>query len=553
MFHHLSRDFVCYNEAIIPCLSEVSESNMVDEVFLNGNPDVIWKKYCGFLDLGINEFQDIQSQLLMEQLEMAFRTKLGRNFLRRKPRSVAEFRSTVPLTRYCDYAPFFGCRNGSVLDQEPYCWACTSGHGGDRKWVPFTGEYLDVTSRIVITAGILASADRRGEVNVRNGMRILHNLPPVPYGVGYYARNVPKFLEVNYMPDLTSTDQKSFEARTREGFREALGKGVDILSSLSSVLVKLGEQFEESNGRGKMDLSLFSNPRAAWRLVLAKARALREKRPLLPKDLWPLKGLISYGMDTGIYRDRLVHYWGAEPLQLYAATETGIMAVQSWKKRGMTFIPHSVFFEFIPEEEWLRSRRDPGYKPKTVLLNQVRPGERYELVITSFHGMPFLRYRLGDLVKIVSRDEHETGIRLPQMIFDGRADDIIDVASFARLDEKTIWQAVVNTGVKFEDWCVRKEFIDSQPVLGLYIELKEAVDAPELADRISTELRVLNPDYADLESMLGMKPLDLHIIERGSFRRYYEKRREQGADLAHLKPPHMNAGPHVIKELTQVM
>ena len=69
------------------------------------------------------------------------------------------------------------------------------------------------------------------------------------------------------------------------------------------------------------------------------------------------------------------------------------MAVQSWSRKGMTFIPHSNFFEFVPETEWFKSKNDVFYEPRTVLLSEVRPGERYELVITSFYGMPFIRYR----------------------------------------------------------------------------------------------------------------------------------------------------------------
>lgn len=526
---------------------------MVDEVFLNRNPERIWQKYCGFLNLNLKEFLEIQFQLLLEQLEIAYNSELGRKFMHGKPRSISEFRKVVPLSTYSDYIPFFTEKNDSVMAKKPYCWARTSGHGGISKWVPFTEEYLNVTSMLVISAAILASADRRGEVKIENGMRVLHNLPPVPYGVGYFARNISNFIDVSYMPDLTSSDKGSFEARTREGFKEALSKGVDILSSLSSVLIKMGEHFEENGGQVKIDSGMLIRPRAAARLLLAKFQSQREKRPVMPKDLWPLRGLISYGMDTDIYRDRLVSYWGKEPLQIYAATESGIMATQSWNKKGMTFTPHSAFYEFIPEEEWLRSRQDKNYRPMTVLMDQVQPGKKYEVVITSFYGMPFLRYRIGDLIKFVSLEDVAAGIKLPQMIFESRADGIIDIASFARLDEKTIWQAIASTGIKYEDWCVRKEYENKEPILRLYIELRQEADSEEVRRCIHKELRSLNTDYDDLDSMLGMQPLRVKLVIPGSFQHYYETRQMQGADLAHLKPPHMNASDKVIQELTGVV
>lgn len=70
--------------------------------------------------------------------------------------------------------------------------------------------------------------------------------------------------------------------------------------------------------------------------------------------------------------------------------------------------------------------------------------------------MPFLRYRIGDLIRVVSLEDEEAGIKLPQIIFESRADDLIDIAGFTRIDEKTMIQAVINTGIKFEDWSARK-------------------------------------------------------------------------------------------------
>jgi hypothetical protein len=39
------------------------------------------------------------------------------------------------------------------------------------------------------------------------------------------------------------------------------------------------------------------------------------------------------------------------------------------------------------------------------------------------------------------------------------------------------------------------------------------------------------------------------ILPAGSFQKYYEKRKASGVDLAHLKPPHMNASDTIIQDL----
>ena len=137
---------------------------------------------------------------------------------------------------------------------------------------------------------------------------------------------------------------------------------------------------------------------------------------MLPRDIWKVKGLVCGGTDTAIYRDLIYHYWGVQPLDVYVSTETGFIAMQGWNKKGMTFVPYSNFYEFIPEEEWLKSREDKEYQPSTVLLDEVESGKIYEIVITNFYGGPFLRYRLGDLIRIISLKDEEMGVNLPQMV-----------------------------------------------------------------------------------------------------------------------------------------
>ena len=39
-----------------------------DTLFANREKEKIWEKYCGFLDLSVEEFMTIQSLLLKEQL-----------------------------------------------------------------------------------------------------------------------------------------------------------------------------------------------------------------------------------------------------------------------------------------------------------------------------------------------------------------------------------------------------------------------------------------------------------------------------------------------------
>ena len=128
----------------------------------------------------------------------------------------------------------------------PYCWTHTSGRGGSFKWIPYTERMVEVCAIYSIAFIILACTSRRGEVNIGNGVRVLHNLPPRPYMTGTLIQLMPKILDMHIIPPPDKYETADFQTRTQAGFQIALRTGVDFLSSLTTVQVKMGERFTES-------------------------------------------------------------------------------------------------------------------------------------------------------------------------------------------------------------------------------------------------------------------------------------------------------------------
>ena len=522
-----------------------------DKYFQSGDKQAIWQRYCGFLDLSLDEFITIQEKLLLEQIELVAASPLGKKVMNNsKPASVTEFRHLVPLTTYEDYASYLKQNSEDFLAEKPYYWARTSGREGNPKWVPFATRADEITCRNMIGARLLAPAKQKGEMNVPPGGSMLFNLPERPYFSGWLAFSVSQRISFPTIPPLEISEEMEFTERIEKGFEMALRTDVDYLSSLSSVLIKIGERFSERTSGMKFSIFML-HPVVLSRLFWALLRCkIIEKRELLPKDLWPVKAIFAWGTDTDIYRNQIFHYWGKMPYEIYGATEAGIIALQSWTKNWMTFLADSVFLEFIPEAEYLKNKEDTQYQPTTVLLNEVEEGGIYEVVITNFYGMPFLRYRMGDLIKIVALKDKEAKINLPQMIFHARAGDIIDIGGFTRLGEKVVWQAIANSEIRYEDWTIRKEYDQGNSVLHLYIELKEGRESKEVEHLIHEQLKLLDKDYKELENMLGIQPLRVTILPEGTFQHYFEEKQKAGVDLAHLKPPHVNASDTHIRELT---
>jgi phenylacetate-coenzyme A ligase PaaK-like adenylate-forming protein len=258
-------------------------------------------------------------------------------------------------------------------------------------------------------------------------------------------------------------------------------------------------------------------------------------------------------MDTALYRDKIAYYWGVYPFEQYGSTEEGPIATQTWTKKDMIFFPDACFLEFIPEEEWAHNRRDPEYMPRTILLNEVEVNRKYELVITSFYGKTLMRYRTSDMVIFTDMEEHDSGIKLPTWTFVARTDDLIDLAGFAGLiDEKMVWQAIIKSGIEYNEWAIRKETVQGEPVLHLYIEPKKSISVEEIRSRVQESMKAINPFYADYEAMIRKQPLEVSLLAKGTFQAYMLAKQNGGSDLAHLKPAHMNASEEVIELLLEL-
>lgn len=518
------------------------------ELLVEGRNEELWQRCCSFIDLSLADCMNIQRRLLLEQLELLKGCKLGRSIMQgAEPETVEEFRKLVPLTTYADYEPFLLTKNERALPQKPLFWQHTSGRSGEYpfKWVPVTKRQFAELRSLLFACLTFACCQQRGEIAYKRKDRFLYALAPPPYTTGALIHASPHEL-FEFLPPVKAAEDMPFEERIQLGFKMALSEGLDLFFALSSILVAIGERFSQRNQ--KVDIKpLLGNPRALARLLKGLMKSKLARRPLMPKDIWKLKGLVSTGSDGSVFREKVKEMWGRYPLDVYGGTEGIIIATQTWDYQGMTFIPHLNFLEFIPETESLKSRDDPFYQPQTLLLDEVKPGERYELAITNFYGGPLIRYKLGDMIKITARCNEKLDIDIPQMTFHARVDDMIDIAGFTRLTEKVIWQAIENSGITYREWTVRKE-LKTTPILHLYLELGENghVSEEQIAKSVHRELKSLDSPYADLEEFLGLRPLEVTILPENAFQTYMARQQAAGADLAHLKPPHINPSDSVI-------
>ncbi|MDH4299856.1 MAG: GH3 auxin-responsive promoter family protein [Dehalococcoidia bacterium] len=531
------------------------------DLLRQGRRRELWQMCCGFIDLSLEQFMGIQKRLLLEQIELLKSCELGRKVMRgAMPETVEEFREQVPLTTYSDYLPELVEKREEVLPTRVARWVRTSGHSGeyDVKWVPMSEDFLSEYQKAVVAFGIFGMCKRRHDTSqVKEHLKVLYMVGPPEYASGLCFDLAQQAVNYDLLP--SNVDGiASFQETVQAGFAEALHRGLDGFGGLSSVLVAVGEQLRQRS-RSTGIRSVLSHPNALLRVTGAVVKSKLGRRSMLPKDLWSVKVILGGGADSTVFGKRVNELWGRRPLEVYGGTEGGLYAVQTWDYEGMSFYPSLNFFEFIPEREWFKWRLDRSYQLKTILLDEVRAGETYELVITNLHGGVLTRYRVGDMIKITSLRNEKLNIGIPQMVFHRRADELIDITGFGHLTERIIWEAIEQTGIPYADWTARKEVVDDKPLLHIYLELKDNTMVAEqgVAAAIFEELTELDKvyhyniysAYGNPETVLGSKPVKVTFLGHGAFSNYIAQRQAEGAALGHLKPPHVNPSDGVLSSL----
>ena len=495
----------------------------------------LWEEYCGFLSLSPEEFMNIQKRLLLEQIELWSSSGLGQSILKGKyPRTIEEFREMVPLTTYEDYASVLLAKQAKALLCDPVLWIQTTWEGGIHpiKVAPYTKGMLDTFKHNVISCLILTTSRKRGEFDISVTDHMLYALAPLPYATGLLPLLLEDEIDLEFLPSAKEAVNMSFRERNAQGFKLGRKKGIEYLFGLGSVLYYVSQSITTLNQEKKSlkELLLGTSPQMIARYLVAKKKCKKENRELLPKDLFPLKGFMYAGTDNRCYKADLEKMWGVPPMEIFAGTEPTCIGCETWSREGVYFFPDYCFYELIPEDELDKNIENPAYQPRTVLWDEVVPGGIYEIVLTVLKGGAFARYRVGDVFRCTGIGSELDHNNIPRFQYIDRVPQVIDIAGFTRITEKSINQAIQLSRLPIAAWTAKKEFTENyRPYLHLYVELQRsnlvnsAISIRILQDQLGIYFRYLDQDYEDLKKILGIDPLKITMLKCGTFEMYEEK------------------------------
>ncbi|XP_031105915.1 indole-3-acetic acid-amido synthetase GH3.10 [Ipomoea triloba] len=277
---------------------------------------------------------------------------------------------------------------------------------------------------------------------------------------------------------------------------------------------------------------------------------------LIPK-LWPNAKYI-YSIMTGSmqpYLTKLRHYAGKLPLVSadYGATESwiGVNVDPSSPPEKVTFavIPTFSYFEFIPlhrqkSQQSYNNNDNASHLPTDdfleddpVPLSQVKIGQEYEVVLTTLTGL--YRYRLGDVVEVAGFYKNT-----PKLNFICRRKLILTV-NIDKNTEKDLQlvverglQILSKTGAHLVDFTSHADVAKQPGHYVIYWEIKGEVEERVLGECCrEMDASFVDQGYVVSRRTNSIGPLELRILERGTFRKILEHFIGNGAALSQFKTP----------------
>ncbi|XP_056285629.1 GH3 domain-containing protein [Pseudoliparis swirei] len=275
----------------------------------------------------------------------------------------------------------------------------------------------------------------------------------------------------------------------------------------------------ESKVRSRLEALMKPDPERAAQLRAHFQDGFRG----IAKRLWPHLHLVL-AVDSGsnqIYGEMLrenycrgVSFYSP----FYAATE-GLIGVNLWPReptRRYVLCPRSMFCEFLPENSLEEET------PHTLLMEEVKEGENYELVITNASGL--FRYRIGDIVKVVGFHN-----QCPIVEFQYRRGQMLSVRG-EKVSEALFLNALKKAvaqwpGARLIDYCCAESGImgdsigGSDPHYQVFIELKGVRNlTEEQRYKLDNCLQRDSAVYKSFRAKGSIGPMRVQLVAEGAFR-----------------------------------
>lgn len=507
---------------------------------------------------------EVQACFLLQWLKENRDTEFGRKYGFAGIDSVSQYRAIVPLSTYEDYAReierIIGGAQNVLTARDAVYFCLSSGTVGDEKYIPLTESDLEMHYRYMYGGvfgqvrecykelpedAVFGKIFQIGEFaktympdGRMNGIRSSCVYQWLDEREGFDASDycVPKeVLFPDRLEDMTYV--KARFALAERNLTAIHGVFITRVVGMVEYILRHWELLLRDMELGTVSVRLPEAQQSLLRRRLPpdppRARELgripREDRSEgIVSKIWPhMRYILAIGGESFSYfTEKMQEYAGEVPIHffVYAASE-GVFALAETVNQADRYVllPESAFFEFIPVD---------GAGESTVLMDDLEPGRKYEVVVTNRSGL--YRYRMGDVVQMVGRHE-----RAPVIKFCYRRNQLINIAgekSNQQQFDAAIRRFTRLTRAEVRGYCVQE---DRRDIASRYLFYMECDRIPSGADEaMESCLCAANPEYRSCRNMQEIEPLHIEFLREGSFARYERKLAESGKPLAQSKMPH---------------
>ena len=197
---------------------------------------------------------------------------------------------------------------------------------------------------------------------------------------------------------------------------------------------------------------------------------------------------------------------------MYNLTEFIYPAIECHMHDGMHLWMDLCLPEIIPQDELDREIGSEAYTPRAIPLWKAKKGLKGRVRLNELRGgLPLIRYRMGDLIKVVSTEPCRCGITHPRIKVPRRSEATICLGAVrfpaAELDKKLLAKTVHGEAQR---WQLKIEREGYRPKAIIRVEPPGEIRDRELfLQEISNRLRELEILRAGIENKIVVEPVIL--------------------------------------------
>jgi phenylacetate-CoA ligase len=381
-------------------------------------------------------------------------------------------------------------------------WFSTTGSTGMPKWMPYGRRDLDLFMEI---------RDRDYSLMpYRNGFAVAAPAPFVENGLA----GLNMIHRMITQTHVGGVDCSLTEVEDAVEF--ALSIKPDLIVAFPSFAIRLAEIIEEkAPAAAQREFSKKKSLRNLAAFLLTRVRKIE------PRDLSRFKWGLFAGEPLDPYRRMLEKVYGLEAYDMYVFTEFMCPSVECHLHDGTHLWMDICLPEIIPEPELDKESEDDGYSPQAFPLWKAKDGIRGEYVLTTFgEALPLVRYRVGDLIEVVSTKPCRCGITHPRIKVLRRSDDTICLGPIrfpaAQLDEILLGKTAHGQAQRWQLKIIREGY-RPKPIVRIK-PLGKIADRESFLKEISNRLREVEILRTGIENKIVGEPtvvLEQRISDEG--------------------------------------